>query len=84
MLDFICMGMKNENICLQRDLNPRLATTRLVEQRFRPLDYDTLMEIILINVLLDSWIKLIKPLRDNTSQSDCGYIIHVSLNRLSD
>ena len=53
------------------------ATTRLVEQRFRPLGYDTLMKITLINVLLDSWIKLIKPLRDNTGQSDCGYIIHV-------
>ena len=54
--DFICMGstylfgtarrerkIQNENICLQRDSNLRLATTRLVEQRFRPLGYDTLM-----------------------------------------
>ena len=36
---------KNENICLQRDSNPRLATTRLEEQRFRPLGYDALMKI---------------------------------------
>ena len=77
-------GAKNENICLQRDSNPRLATTQLVEQRFRPLGYDTLMKITMIIVLLDSWIKLIKPLRDNTGQSDCGYIIHVLLNWLSD
>ena len=49
-------------------------------QRFRPLGYDTLMKITLINVLLDSWIKLIKPLRGNTGRSDCGYIIHVLLN----
>ena len=76
--------IQNENICLQRDSNPRLATTWLVEQRFRPLGYDTLMKLTLINVLLDSWIKLIKPLRDNTGQSDCGYIIHVLLNWLSD
>ena len=75
---------QNENICLQRDSNPRLVATRLVEQRFRPLGYDTLMKITLINVLLDSWIKLIKPLRDNTGQSDCDYIIHVLLNWLSD
>ena len=93
VLDFICMGstylfgtarrerkIQNENICLQRDSNPRLATTRLVEHRFRPLGYDTLMKITLINVLLDSWKKLIKPLRDNTGQSDRGYIIHVLLN----
>ena len=58
MFDFICMGStylfgtarrerkaQNENICLQRDSNPRLATTRLVEKRFRPLGYDTLMKI---------------------------------------
>ena len=37
--------IQNENICLQRDSNPRLATTPLVEQRIRPLGYDTLMEI---------------------------------------
>ena len=37
--------IQNENIFLQRDSNPRLATTRLVEQRFRPLGYDTLMKI---------------------------------------
>ena len=60
------------------------ASPRHVEQRFRPLGYDTLMKITLINVLMDSWIKLIKPLRDNTGQSDCGYIIHVLLNWLSD
>ena len=67
MLDFICMGstylfgtarrerkIQNENIGLQRDSNPRLAaTTRLVEQRFRPLGYDTLMEIWL---LMSYWI----------------------------
>ena len=60
------------------------TTTNVVEQRFRPLGYDTLMKITLINVLLDGWIKLIKLLRDNTDQSDCGYIIHVLLNWLSD
>ena len=37
--------IQNENICLQRDSNPRLATTRLAGQRFRPLGYDTLMKI---------------------------------------
>ena len=43
----------NENICLQRDSNPRLGTTRLVEQRFRPLGYDTLMKIW---QLMSDWI----------------------------
>ena len=65
VLDFICMGstylfgtaqrerkIQNENVCLQRDSNPRFAMTRLVEQRFRQLGYDTLMKIILINVLM--------------------------------
>ena len=49
MLDFICTGAaemfgtegseksKNENICLQRDSNPRHAITRQVNQCFRPL-----------------------------------------------
>ena len=49
MLDFICMytaelfGMgkeqkiQNENICLQRDSNPRHPNPRQVNQRFRPL-----------------------------------------------
>ena len=57
MLDFICMGsadlfgtgrerkIKNENICLQWDSNPRLDTPRQVNQRFRPLGHDTLMMI---------------------------------------
>ena len=58
MLDFICMGstylfgtarrerkIQNENICLQWDSNPRLAMTRLVERRFGPLGYDTLIKI---------------------------------------
>ena len=69
--------IQDENICLQRDSNQRLATTWLEEQRFRPLGYDTLMKIWRFYLLLDSWIKLIKPLRDNTGQSDCGYIKHV-------
>ena len=51
--------------------------TALYTARLRYLD-----ENLAINVLLDSWIKLIKPLRDNTGQSDCGYIIHVLLNWL--
>ena len=63
MLDFICMGstylfgtarrerkIQNENICLQRDSNPRLATTRLEEQRFRPLGYDTLHQTYVIEL----------------------------------
>ena len=41
-------GSENENICLHWDSNPRLATTRPVEQRFRPLGYDTLMKILLL------------------------------------
>ena len=59
---------------------PRHGTTRgtaLQTARLRCLD-----ENLAINLLLDSWIKLIKPLRDNTGQSDCGYIKHVLLNWL--
>ena len=66
MLDFICMGstylfgtarrerkIQNENICLQGDSNPRLATTRLVTQQFRLLGYDTLIKIWR---LMSDWI----------------------------
>ena len=57
MLDFICMGsaklfgsgrerkIQNENERLQRDSNPRHATPRQVNQRFRPLGNDALMTI---------------------------------------
>ena len=51
--------------------------TAIETARLRYLD-----ENLAINVWLDSCIKLIKPLRDNTGQSDCGYIIHVLLNWL--
>ena len=59
---------------------PRHDTTRGTALRTARLRY--LDENLAINLLLDSWIKLIKPLRDNTGQSDCGYIKHVLLNWL--
>ena len=86
MLDFICMGsadlfgtgkelkIQNENICFQRDSNPRNTTPRQVNQRFRPLGHDALMMISgLISCRIMGY-KLIKPLRDNTCQIDYGYM----------
>ena len=55
--------------------NDTTSGTALKTARLRYLD-----ENLAIYVLLDRWIKLLKPLRDNTGQSDCGYIIHVVLN----
>ena len=55
--------------------NDTTSGTALSTGRLRYLD-----ENLAINVLLDRWVKLIKPLRDNTGQSDCVYIIHVLLN----
>ena len=87
MLDFICMGfaklfgtvrerkIQNENVWLQRDSNPRNATPRQVNQRFRPLGHDGL--IMMIYSLMSYRIvgyKLIKPLRDNTCPIDYGYM----------
>ena len=59
---------------------PRHDTTSGTALKTARLWY--LDENLAINVLLDRWIKLIKPLRDNTGQRDCGYIIHVLLNWL--
>ena len=72
MLDFICMGstelfetgwdskIQNENICLQRDLNPRHATSRPVTQRFRPLGHADLISIgVFIDLQYpDIWIQM--------------------------
>ena len=86
MLDFICMGsadlfgterkrkIKNENICLQRDSNPRHATPRQVNQRFRPLGHGALMMISSLISYRIMGYKLIKPLRDNRCQVDFGYM----------
>ena len=51
---------------------PRHATTSetaLSTDRPQLLD-----DNLWINVLQDSWIQLIKPLRDNTCQIDYGYL----------
>ena len=82
--DFICMGSaklfgpererksQNENIDVQRDSNPRHATPRQVNQRFRPLGHGALM---MICGLQDSGIQInkLKPFCDNTCQIDYGY-----------
>ena len=99
MLDFICIGsgelfgtdkerkIQNENMCLQRESNPRHATRRQVNQHFRPLGHDALM---IIGGLMSYRIvgyKLIKPLYDNMYQIDYGYmcfsIVRLNLHFLS-
>ena len=86
MLDFICMDsvdlfgtgrerkIQNENICFQRDSNPRHASPRQVTQHFgitrpRRLDDDQCF-----NALQKNGIQINKPLRDNTCEIDYGYM----------
>ena len=57
-------------ICLQRDLIPRHATPRQVNQRFRTLGHHDMW----FNVLQDSGIQNKNTLRDNTCQIDYGYM----------
>ena len=75
------------------DSNPHLATQRPVNQRLRPLSHIALVTMW-IYVLQNSGIKSITPLRDNTCQSDYGYIciwtdcqtkskFHISINFLA-
>ena len=86
MLNFICLlhsavlnreGAKKINmkiLCLQRDFNPRHATPRQVNQRFRPLGQDALMMISGLMSYKIVGYKLIKSLRDNGSQMYYGYM----------
>ena len=72
MLDFICMDtaelfgtgrerkIQSENICLQRDSNPRHATPRQVNQRFRPLG---LRPLIHLSWSVVAWVRI--PLETN-------------------
>ena len=86
MIDFICIDsadlfgtgkerkIQNENIWFQWDSNPRHASPRQVNQRFRPLGHDAL---IMFSGLMSYRImgyKLIKPLCDNTCQIEYGYM----------
>ena len=73
MLDFICMGsadlfgtgrerkIPNENVCLQRNSNPRHATPRQESERVRPLGHDTLMMISGLMSYRIMGYKFIKP-----------------------
>ena len=84
MLDFICNGSidlfgtgrerknQNENIYLQRDSNPHHASLRQETQRLRPLGHEGLMRISGLMSYRVIGYNLIKPLRDNTCQTDYG------------
>ena len=86
MLDFICNGsvdlfgtgrerkIQNENIYLQRDLNPHHASPRQESQRLRPSGHEGLMVISGLMSYRIMGYKSIKPLRNNTCQIDYGYM----------
>ena len=85
MLDFICNGSvdlfgtgrerknQNENICLQRDLNPHPASPRQESRRLRPLGHEGLMVISgLMSYRIMGYKFLKELLRDNTCQLEYG------------
>ena len=66
--------IQNENIILQRDLNPRPALHNTSIKRSRPLGHGGLtMNNVLMSYRI-MWYKLIKLLRGNTCQMDYGYM----------
>ena len=70
----ISQGIRFYFIILSSPTTAKLGVTpRPVKRRFRPFGHAAFM-IMRINILHHSWIKLIKPLRDNTCQIHYGYM----------
>ena len=70
--------MQNENLCLQRDSNPRHTTARQVNQRVRPLCHVALM-MFRGYVWMDNGMQINKTI---TWQHVSNWLLY--LNRMSD